>query len=191
MLADAELTRRLASGESDCVEFTESGRDLDKIRRAICAFANDLPDHRGPGLVFIGVNDDGSCADVTIDDALLQTLGGLRSDGKILPFPTIEVGRRMLKGGNVAVVQVQPSDNPPVKVDGRCWIRVGPRCAQATVEEERRLTEKRRWGNVSYDMQGVGGASVENDLDMRKFENEYLPFAVSPEVLEENERNHP
>ncbi len=189
MLTDDELSLALNAGESDGVEFTESLKDLDKIRQAVCAFANDLPDHREPGLVFIGVKDDGSCANVTIDDELLQTLGGLRSDGKILPFPTIEAGKRILKGCNVAVVQVQPSDNPPVKVDGRCWIRVGPRRAQATVEEERRLTEKRRWGNVSYDMQGVRGTSVENDLDTRKFENEYLPFAVSPEVLEENERN--
>ena len=38
-------------------------------------------------------------------------------------------------------------------------------------------------------MQGVKGASVEKDLDMRKFEVEYLPTAVSPQVLEENARN--
>ena len=63
-----------------------------------------------------------------------------------------------------------------------------PRRAQATPEEERRLTEKRRWGNLPYDMQGVAGATVETDLDMRRFESEYLPAAVSPEVLEENRR---
>lgn len=33
------------------------------------------------------------------------------------------------------------------------------------------------------------GASVEQDLDIRKFEHDYLPFAVSPEVLKENDRN--
>lgn len=76
-----------------------------------------------------------------------------------------------------------------MKMDGRCWIRTGPRCAQASPEEERRLTEKRRWGNVSYDMQGVAGATVENDLDVQRFQNEYLPAAVSPEVLAENRRD--
>ena len=189
MLTDDELTHLVDNGESDRVEFTESIRDLDKIREAICAFANDLPDHRKPGFAFIGIKDDGSCAGMTIDDKLLQTLGGLRSDGKVLPFPTMEVGKQTLNGCEVAVIQVEPSDNPPVKVDGRCWIRVGPRRGQATAEEERRLTEKRRWGNLPYDMKRVIGASVDNDLDMRKFQNEYLPFAVSPEVLKENDRD--
>lgn len=189
MLSNQELEDLLKIAESDRVEFTESIRDLDKIREAICAFANDLPNHGKPGLVFIGVKDDGNCAHLTIDDKLLQVLGGLRSDGKILPFPTMEVDKRTLNGCEVAVIQLEPSDNPPIKVDGRCWIRVGPRRGQATAEDERRLTEKRRWGNLPYDMQGVVGASMENDLDVRKFEQDYLPFAVSPEVLEENDRN--
>ncbi len=171
------------------MEFTESIKDLDKIREAICAFANDLPAHGKPGFIFIGIRDDKSCADLKIDDKLSQTLGGLRSDGKILPFPSMNVTKRTLNGCEVAVIQVEPSDNPPIKVDGRCWIRVGPRRAQATAEEERLLTEKRRWGNLLYDAQRVSGASIDNDLDMRKFENEYLPSAVSPEVLEENDRN--
>ena len=61
-----------------------------------------------------------------LDDALLSQLGGLRRDGKILPFPSMEVDKRNLRGCEVAVVQVEPSDNPPVKMDGRLgnW-RVG------------------------------------------------------------------
>ena len=189
MLSNKELEEILKVGESDCVELTEATRDLDKIREAICAFANDLPNHGEPGFVFIGIKDDGNCAGLTIDDDLLTTLGGLRSDGKIHSFPTMTVGKCTLNGCEVAVIQVEPSDNPPVRVAGRCWIRVGPRRGQATPEEERLLTEKRRWGNLPYDMQGMKGASVEKDLDVRKFENEYLPTAVSPEVLEENARN--
>ncbi len=167
MLGDAELLGRIESGESDRVKFTASSTDLDKFRQAICAFANDLPGNGEPGLLFIGLEDDGRCAGLTIDDALLRTLGGLRTDGKILPFPFMEVARKRLADCSVAVVQVEPSDNPPIKVDGRCWIRTGPRRSQATAEEERRLTEKRRWGNAPYDMQGVPGATVEADLDMR------------------------
>ena len=189
MLSDAELLDRIDSGESDRVEFTTSTTDLDKFRQAICAFANDLPGNGEPGLLFVGLHDDGRCAGSVIDDDLLKTLGGLRSDGKILPFPVMEIARKRLRGCDVAVVQVEPSDNPPIKVDGRCWIRTGPRRAQATAEEERRLTEKRRWGNIPYDMQGVPGATVEADLDMRRFEGDYLPCAVSPEVLEENRRD--
>ncbi len=189
MLGDAELIGWIEGGESDRVEFTASTTDLDKFRQAICAFANDLPGSGEAGLLLVGLKDDGGCAGSTIDDGLLKTLGGLRVDGKILPFPVMEVARKRLGDCDVAVVQVEPSDNPPMKVDGRCWIRTGPRRAQATAEEERRLTEKRRWGNIPYDMQGVPGATVEADLDMRAFENDYLPCAVSPEVLAENRRD--
>ncbi len=94
MLGDAELIDRIEGGESDRVEFTASTADLDKFREAICAFANDLPGNGEPGLLFIGLQDDGRCAGSTIDDRLLQTLGGLRTDGKILPFPVMEVARR-------------------------------------------------------------------------------------------------
>ena len=189
MLADSVLTELIKGGESDCVEFTESGDNLDKIRKAVCAFANDLPNHKEPGVIFIGIRDNGDCADMNIDDRLLQTLGGLRSDGKILPFPVMEVDKKQLNGCEVAVIQVEPSENPPVKVDNRCWIRIGPRRGQATAEDERRLTEKRRWGNLPFDMRGVTGDASENDLDMEKFQTEYLPNAVSPEVLEENKRD--
>ena len=189
MLNNEELIRLIEGGESDGVEFTTATNDLDKFRKAICAFANDLSGNGRPGILFIGIDDKGKCANLSIDDALLSQLGGLRSEGKILPFPSLEVAKKNLRGCEVAVVQVEPSDNPPVKMDGRCWIRTGPRRAQASPEEERRLTEKRRWGNVSYDMQGVAGATVENDLDVQRFQNEYLPAAVSPEVLAENRRD--
>lgn len=189
MLGDAELLDRIENGESDRVEFTASTTDLDKFRQAICAFANDLPANGEPGLLFVGLEDDGRCAGSLVDDSLLKTLGGLRNDGKIQPFPVMETARKRLHDCDLAVVQVEPSDNPPIKVDGRCWIRSGPRRAQATAEEERRLTQKRRWGNIPHDMHGVPGAVVEADLDMRRFEDDYLPSAVSPEVLEENRRN--
>lgn len=188
MLSDEELTRLIRVDESDRVEFTTAARDMGKLRQAICAFANDLPNHNRPGVLFVGLDDDGGCTDLPIDDDLLQKLGGLRSDGNILPFPSMTVAKKRLLNCHVAVIQVEPSDNPPVKVDGRCWIRAGPRRAQATAEEERRLTEKRRWGNLPFDMHGVAGASVEADLDMRRFETEYLPAAIPPEVLDENAR---
>ena len=187
MLDDAELAALVESGESDRVELKESARDLGPIRQAICAFANDLPDHREPGLVVVGLRDDGSCADLPIDGGLLELLGGLRGDGKILPFPVMSVDRRRIGGCEVAIVQVEPSETPPHRVDGRCWIRVGPRRAQATATEERRLTEKQVAGVQEFDSRGFPGAEL-GDIDLRYFKVAYLPLAVSPKVLEENDR---
>jgi predicted HTH transcriptional regulator len=58
--------------ESDRVERKSSANDSEKIRQAICAFANDLPDHRQPGVLFVGLQDDGRCANLRVDDDLLK-----------------------------------------------------------------------------------------------------------------------
>ena len=54
---EQELLQIIATGESDRVEFKESlsSDAATRIREAICAFANDLPHHEKPGLVFVGV----------------------------------------------------------------------------------------------------------------------------------------
>lgn len=189
MLTDQDLEALLAGGESDLVEFKESAtHNTDQIRQAICAFANDLPDRRSQGVVFIGVRDDRTCAGLLVDDTLLQRLAGLRDEGKTLPFPSMTVERRTVLGCTVAVITVRPTDNPPVKVDGRIWVRVGPTTRAATAADEHRLLEKRRWGSLPPDAQPMRGATLE-ELDVIRFRLEYLPAAVSPEVIEENSRS--
>jgi ATP-dependent DNA helicase RecG len=187
-MTNEELAGLLSDLETDRVERKERATDLDRIRQAICAYANDLPNHRQVGVVVVGMRDDGTCAHADIDDRLLTTLAGLRADGKILPFPVMQVSARTIDGCRIALIVVQPSDNPPVRVDGRVWIRVGPRRAQATPEEERRLTEKRRWGNLPFDHHAVPGATLE-DLDLVRFRLEYLPAALPPEIIDENTRS--
>ncbi|MCX6030112.1 MAG: putative DNA binding domain-containing protein [Chloroflexi bacterium] len=187
MLSDAELLGMMADLESDRAERKSSLSDRDKIRQAICAFANDLPGHDRPGVVFVGVHDSGTCAHLSITDDLLLTLADMRSDGNILPFPIMTVQKRELHGCDVAVLEVQPSYNPPVRYNGRTWIRVGPRRATATAEEERRLSERRRWRDLPYDQQPMPPATIA-DLDLDLFRRDYLPAAVAPEVLEENRR---
>jgi ATP-dependent DNA helicase RecG len=188
MLSDDELRNLLQNGEDDHVERTQSRTDRKKFAEAICAFANDLPDRRAPGVLFVGVTDDGKCAGLQIDEQLLQTLMGFRTDGTILPPPIIHVRRHTLDSCTMAIVEVTPSDNPPIKYDGRVCVRIGPRRGFATAEEERRLTEKRRWGALCYDQQSVPGATV-RDLDMLRFREEYLPAVVHPDVLAEDGRN--
>src|SRR5438093_915518 len=97
---DAELERMLADTESDFTERKESlgGDAPTKVREAICAFANDLPDHRQPGVVFVGARDDGTPVGLAITDALLLQLADMKADGNIVPPPTITVERRNLRG---------------------------------------------------------------------------------------------
>lgn len=187
-IADHELQRLLTSLESDRVERKSSASDSNDLRKVICAFANDLPNHREPGVLFVGVHDDGRCADLEIDDELLTGLANLRDDGAITPFPAMRVEKRVLDGCEMAVVIVEPSAAPPIRVRGRIWVRVGPRRATASPEDERRLNEKRRAGDQPYDLHPVSGASL-SDLDLEVFRNELLPGAVASDVVDENRRS--
>ncbi|NMF65108.1 transcriptional regulator [Brasilonema octagenarum UFV-E1] len=185
---DEELEVLLSDLESDRVERKASISDKGKLCDAICAFANDLPNHQKPGVLFIGVNDNGSCANLHIDDKLLLTLSSLRSDGNILPFPSMIVQKRTICRCELAVVIVEPSDAPPVRFNGRVCVRVGPRRATATAEEERRLAEKRRSKDLPFDLRSIAFASLD-DLDLDLFRRVYLPSSLAIEVLEENQRS--
>lgn len=189
MLSDDELRQLLRDGEADHVERNRSAADRRKFGEAICAFANDRPGRRQIGVLFVGVLDNGECANTPIDEQLLQTLMGFRTDGTILPPPVIQVRRHDLDGCTMAIVEVTPSDNPPIKYDGRVCIRIGPRRGFATAEEERRLAEKRRWGALPFDQHLVTGATLQ-DLDILRFREEYLPVALHRDVLIENQRSN-
>ena len=180
----------MADLESDLVERKESlrGDSPTRIREAVCAFANDLPDHRRPGVVFVGADDNGNPSGIDITDRLLLQLADIKTDGNTVPPPTVAVVKRVLKGHDVAVVTVQPSDSPPVRYRGRTWIRVGPRRAIANAQDERILNEKRRHRDPHFDARPVGGASL-SDLRVGLFEDEYLPAAVDPEALAANDRS--
>jgi ATP-dependent DNA helicase RecG len=184
---DQELEKLLDDLESDRVERKASIANKDKICEAICAFANDLPNHQSPGVLFIGVNDNGTCAQLPINDQLLLTLSELRSNGNILPFPRMDVQKRVLKGCEVAIIVVEPSDDPPVRFNGRIWIRVGPRRAIATQQEERHLTEKRRFRNLPFDLYPQSFASLD-DLDRDSFYRSYLPATLPLDIIEQNHR---
>jgi ATP-dependent DNA helicase RecG len=190
VMTDQELEQLATDLESDRVERKESlsGSAKEKVGQAICAFANDLPGHGKPGIVFVGLDDKGAPTGIRVTDELLRDLAGYRSDGNILPLPNLTVEKRLLLGREVAVVTVWPCPDPPVRFYGQVWIRVGPRRALASRDEERALTERRRSADLHFDQRPVSHATLD-DLDLEFFEKSYLPAAVSPEVLEENRRS--
>ena len=187
-MTDAELEQLLDDLESDRVERKESASDVDKVRQAICAFANDLPGHAQPGVLFIGVDDVGRPTGLPISDRMLQNLASMRDDGNILPFPSLTVQKRRLKGRDVAVVVVHPADAPPVRFKGTIWVRVGPRRAIASAQDDRILAERRQHRDIPFDIYPM--REVESgELDCNLFREAYLPGAVSGAVVDENTRS--
>ncbi len=187
MLTFEEMETLLASPESDRVERKPSLSQREEIRKNICALANDFPGHAAPGVVFIGVEDDGACSGLSITDEVLRTLSDMRCDGNILPQPIMTVQKQVIHGCDVAVVSVTPSQEPPVRYKGVTWIRVGPTLRRPTPEEERLLSERRRAGDLPFDLRPMAGTTLE-DLDLDLFAREYLRNAIAPEVLDENRR---
>ena len=185
---DHEIEQLMDDLESDRVERKESSADGDKIRQAICAFSNDLPNHNEPGILLIGVDDGGIPTGLPITDQLLQNLASMRGDGNILPLPSLDVQKRRLKGKEIALIVVHPSEATPVRYKGTIWIRTGPRRGIANAGDERRLSEKRRFRDLPADIRPCNSAGM-NELDELVFLRTYLPSAISAEVLEQNQRS--
>ena len=187
---DDELLQIITDIESNRVEYKESlsGDAPVEIREAICAFANDLPRHEKPGLVFVGVRDDKTICGLSVTDELLRRLADMKTDGNIVPPPSLTVEKRVLQGKEIAVVTVEPSNSPPVRYKGAIYIRTGPRRGIATAQDERILNEKRRYGDIPFDLHPINMSGV-SDLNLTQFEHEYLPQAFSEEVLAVNDRS--
>ncbi len=188
---DEELLALLDDLESDMVERKQSfkGDTPAKARQAVCAFANDLPDHKQPGVLFIGASDNGEPSGEPITDELLLSLSDMKTDGNILPLPVLTVEKRWLKNAEMAVVTVYPSDMPPVRYAGRIWIRTGPRRSIASEQEERLLIERRRFRILPYDLNPVPTAALE-DMSRVLFEEEYLPKAIARDILSADTREY-
>jgi len=187
-MTEQELRALIADHEADRVEFTTSTSDTAKFSEAVCAFANDLPNHARPGYLLIGVEDSGRIAGIAITDAVLRNLAALRSDGNIQPLPDLTVEKVHTSDGDVAVVTVQPSPLPPVRYRGRVCIRIGPRRDYATEHEERRLIERRVAHARTFDAQPALGSTI-SELALPLFLIDYRNQALAPEVIEENHRS--
>ena len=188
-ITEQKLLELMADIETDHVERTISTNKTDKFSQAVCAFANDFPNHRQPGYLLIGIHDDGRPSGLIVTDRLLQNLAALRSEGNILPLPALTVQKITLSSGegDVAVVEVLPSDLPPVRYKGRIWIRVGPRRAIASEQEERILTERRTALATTFDARPCPDSTLD-DLSLPLFSMTYRTYAVASEIIAENNR---
>ena len=189
-LTDAELVEMMDQGESFHVEYKETldGAAPTRIREAICAFSNDLIGSGQAGVVIVGLTNTGKPSGIDVDDELLIRLNSIKTDGNIVPPPSLLVEKRTLQDKEIAVVTVWPSDSPPVRYRGAIHVRSGPRRDIATEQDERILNERRRGRAIPFDIQPVPGTTV-SDLNLRCFDEEYLPGAFSSEILEANERD--
>ena len=108
MITTDEIRAMLLDVENDRVERTISTTNTDKFGQAICAFANDLPNHKQPGYLFLGVTDDGAVSGINVTDELLKNIAAIRTDGNIQPQPSMVVQKVPMPEGDIIMVEVQP-----------------------------------------------------------------------------------
>lgn len=187
-LTKEEIQSLLSDIENERVERTLSTNNTKKISEAICSFANDIRNTNKPGYFIIGADDEGKLDGQTFSDEQLRSYAGLRNTGAILPPPAMMVYKETFQDGEVAIIEVQPSVDTPVRYKGVIWIRVGARKAEANTEEERILTEKGQIHSSSFDCRPCREATID-DIDIELFKNKYLQRAVSPATLAKDKRN--
>ena len=187
MITKEHLQKILSDTESYHIEKTVATDNMDKFSQAICAFSNDVADSKKKGYLIIGVRDNGELAGLQVDDKLLLQISNIRTDGNILPQPVMTVEKFSFTQGDVLVVEVTPSQVPPVRYRGRIWVRVGPRKSIATEAEEKLLTERRLSNICTFDAMPCLGTTLE-DLDITLFKKEYLFKAVAEDILQEDKR---
>lgn len=186
-MQEEEIRLLIADLESDRIERTISFRE-DKLGPAVCALSNDFPNSKKSGYILLGVKDDGKIAGINIGDEELKKIGGVKTNGNVLPQPSIIVSEVFhIDDGDVVVVEVKPSLYPPVRYEGRCWIRVGPRRAIANVSEENILIERRASYAKTFDLVPALGATLE-DISEEYFILSYLPLAIDEDTLRLNGR---
>ena len=187
---EAELRELLGGPEN---EFVERKRGFDEagsrgLLQTVCAFANDYPERGKPGVIFIGAdNNSGRPVAGQIEEGLLNQLAGLREDPKFSAPLVLNPSRVSGEGGEVAALQVAPSNSPPIKFRQRAYIRTGASTRAATWEEESRLSEMRQGRNPPFDIAPFPRACLD-DLNLSFFREEYLRATVDAEILQANDR---
>ena len=190
-MSDSNFSKLIQLGESFRCEWKadlSNKDDKEKICQTICAFANDISDARLVSVIALGVNNDGSPADLEISDALESAILNIRGEGKIVPLPSFVCKKQIYQGKVILRIEVTPAISTPVKYDGRVWVRPGNSTRLATPEDERRLSEKRRAKDQPDDCQVLPHRSL-SDLNLNYFKTQYLPQAVARDILEANGRS--
>jgi ATP-dependent DNA helicase RecG len=187
---ETQLRQFINEPESHWLDRKESfdKENKEKVCRTVCAFANDLARSGKPGVVFLGVGDGGEVIGIDANDKLLQNVDQITSDARIQPLPSVTVRTLDVAGQSVVALVVMPSTLPPVRFDGRVWVRMGASNRQANQQDEQVLNEIRRTkAGRPFDSEAIPGTSTD-DLNLRYFQDSYLPAAVAPDVLAANGR---
>ena len=160
MITRTELLERISDGENSGVEFKRDTLQNHALAKELVAFSN----FEG-GMVFLGVDDDGSIVGITRDKLEEWVMTVCRDKIRPAIMPFFDVFQNIEQGKDVAVVQVLRGLHVHSQWHNNrntYYIRVGSQSREPSTEELSRLFQQR--GMLRADLQAVSGVTI-NDLD--------------------------
>ena len=191
IMDDNEIIAMSRGAEDTLFERKESWR-ADIGGPAICAFANDLADRKQPGVLLIGQKDNREYLGLTeakLDEYLVK-IPQIRDI--ILPLTSFQVRAIKIEERMFIAVIVEPSTSLPVRYDKEIYIRLGASTRIAKLEDEKKLQRKHeQFAKISgfFDQMSPEFPPDMGDLNWRIIQEEYLPAAVSQNILDQNNRS--
>jgi len=164
-----EAIQIFAQGEDSRNQFKKNFNNIEALSIELIAFSNTLG-----GKIFVGVDDDGSVAGLSVDDVqrINQLLSNASSQNvKPAINPLTEI--IMIDGLRVLIIHVPKGMNKPYQdKNGVIWVKSGADKRRATSREEiQRLFQQS--GMVHADVIPANGMTV-SDLDIPYFKTFFL-----------------
>jgi|ERR1051326_487231 predicted HTH transcriptional regulator len=139
-LTDADLITRLRNIEDQFVE-RKSKSDKGGWLRTVVAFANSLPVGY-PGILFVGVDDDGNVTENGNVEDLLKAFSGFIKDHT---WPPVYCLPRVIRhGGRSCIGVVVPGSENRPHFAGKSYIRLGTETREASEDQFDRLIADRQ-----------------------------------------------
>jgi hypothetical protein len=134
--SENEILDICKSGEDQLYEFKAPGTDIRKLTKEIAAFSNT----KMGGLIFYGVEDDGSIIGTDLRRQELDQSLQNSVRNTIAPSPIIEIKEKDVLGHQILIIFTPPWNKKDVyHYEGRVYLRKGTNVFIATPEESRKL----------------------------------------------------
>ena len=138
--SENEILDICKQGEDQLYEFKAPGVSADKITKEIAGFLHT----KGGGVIFYGVEDDGSIigADMRRQDLDQKIQNSVRNT--VSPPPSIDIKERKIMGSTVLLIVIPPWDRKTIyqnTLDSRYYIRRGTNIFALRPDEMKKLSQ--------------------------------------------------
>ena len=158
-----DITRLIAAGESETLEFKKTTGERREAAKTVCAMLNN----RG-GIIFIGVTPEGVVTGQQVGERTIEDVSAEFQRIEPPAFPSID--RVPLAGGReVLVVRVNRGDMIPYRYRGNAYRRVGNTNWRMPRDAEDQMFLERVHGEQRWENQPAVGWSVD-DLDLAELQ---------------------